>query len=227
MVSFVRFLPNSACMWIASKMEDMTPPRTEELVYISDHSFTSERLCFLETRICRELQFRLHRVTPFHFVHVYLRASQACASPSCHHFLDHAVMQQMTFYLLELSRSCYMISHRKPSLLAAACVYLARATLGLRDKQPNGENVFWTKTLEYYTGYSVDGLKDTVLEIHRLQTAAEKNSSHGVTPAFAKYKTEAYLRVSWKTVRRVEDLGLATTMKHEDINVNEVHTVIV
>lgn len=235
----------SACIWIASKMEDMTPPRSEDLVYISDFSFTPDKLRSLETRICKVLQFRLHRVTPFHFVHVNLRASQACAAPNCHHFLGRAsAMQQMTLYLLEISRSCYLLSHRKPSLIAAACVYLARATLGVGEKvQQHGSkggdgnnshgsvSVYWTKTLEYYTGYTVSDLKDTVLKIHRLQISAEK-SSNGVAPAFSKYKTEANLRVSLRTVRRVEELGffgtteMMTMIKHDDMIVDDENAVV-
>lgn len=241
---------DSACMWIASKMEDMTPPRTEDLVYISDYSFSSEKLRSLETRICQELQFRLHRVTPFHFVSVYLRASQAaCADVAAHHT---DLVLHLTLYLLELSRSCYALSLRKPNLLAAACVYLARATLGLREKplwqsrpvlfnitptagdadagkrtnlNQNNRSAFWTETLEYYTGYSVEHLTDTILQIHRLHTAAELSST-GVTPAFTKYKTDAHHRVSLKTVVRVEDLGFVTAISHEDLTVNTEHAVL-
>ena len=158
-------------------------------------------------------------------------------------------MLHLTLYLLELSRSSCALSHRKPNLLAAACVYLARATLGLRESlyqsrpvlqnitasgdagkrqnmhPKNNRGAFWTKTLEYYTSYSVDDMTDTILQIHRLHTAAELSST-GKTPAFTKYKTDARFRVSLKTVVRVEDLGLVTTIRHEDLTVNGEHAIL-
>lgn len=134
----------------------------------------------------------------------------------------------MTLYLLELSRSSYLLSSVQPSLLSAASVYLARATLGLRAKQPAAvdRHGIWTKTLEYYTGYSVEDLTQTVLQIHRLQLGAEK-SDYGVIPAFTKYKKPDKFSVSLKTVPLVEDLGVATNMVHNDLSiVTEDHSVL-
>jgi len=210
-------------------MEEVYPPRNEKFVYISDYSFTSDRFNHLESRICKFLEFRLQRVTPFHFVHIGLRASQACVAAACPHFLDHTVVKELTLYLLELSRASYGLSLRKPSLLAAACMYLARATLGMRaptDQAVEG-NEFWTKTLQYYTGYRVQDLTGTALRIHQWHMAAE-NSSTGVTPAFSKYRGETHLRVSLKTVPRVEDLGLETDMTHNtDLEVGENQEIVV
>jgi len=231
-VSFRLFLYCSACLWIASKIEEIYPPRNDKFVYISDYSFSSEKLINLETRICSLLEFRLQRVTPFHFAHVNLRASQACAVAACPHFLDHSVVLEMTLYLLELSRASYVLSLRKPSLVAAACMYLARATLGLRAPPSHAahESGFWTQTLQYYTGYSVQDLTGTVLRIHQWHMAAE-SAPAGVTPAYNKYRTEAHLRVSLKTVLRVEDLGLASTdapyAYNTAIEVNENREVVV
>jgi len=212
-----------ACLWLAAKIEEVYPPRNERFVYIADYSFTADKLNHLETRICKLLQYRLQRVTPFHFVYVNLRASQACEAVACPHFLDHTVVKEVTLYLLELSRASYVLSLRKPSLLAAAAMYLARATLGIRapaDQAVEG-NEFWTKSLEYYTRYSVKDLTGTALRIHQWHLSAE-SSPTGVNPVFTKYKAEAHLRVSLKTVPRVEDLGLETEMTHnEDMLIDE------
>lgn len=210
-------------------MEDRSPPSVEDLVYISDYSFSSDKLRRLETRICNMLEFRLQRTTPFQFLQVNLRASQACPLANCHRYLDNSLLLNMTLYLLELSRSSYILSSSPPSILSAACVYLARATLGLRAKQHEAavdEHGIWTKTLEFYTGYSVKDLTDTVLQIHRLQLGAEL-SDNGVAPAFLKYKKADTLFASLKTVLRVEDLGLATHMEHDDLAIAaEEHSVL-
>ena len=99
--------------------------------------------------------------------------------------------------------------------MAAAAIYLARATLGLREEDPgrqvtsahntstSNNNGYWTKTLQHYTGYTVDDLKDTVLRIYEYQLHAEQLA---IAP-YMKYRSRARLHVSLKTVLRVEDLG--------------------
>jgi hypothetical protein len=202
-------------------MEDKDSPSFDDLVYISDHSFSSEKLRLLETRICKELEFRLHRVTPLHFINEYLRASHACPDRSCE--FDHAVLRQMVMYLLELGRIPYELSIRKPSLLAASAMYLARATLGLREDCNDhavDRHGYWTKTLQHYTGYTVDDLKKTVLTIHQYQLAAEESNYNA---SFNKYRSRSFKSVSLKTALRVEDLGFDTTDKcHDDIEIDEL-----
>ena len=218
------------CLWLAAKIEEIFPPRNEKFVYISDYSFTSDKLNCLETRVCKLLQYRLQRVTPFHFVHLHLRASVACRAPACPHFLDRTVLQEMLFYLIELSRSSYVLSLRQPSLLVAASLYLARVTLGLRA--PVGQTVegndYWTRTLQHYTGYTVADLSTTVLVIHQWQLAAE-SSPAGVNPVFTKFGTDSRLKVSLKTVPRVEDLGLLGVNRthNDDLDVNDNRQVTV
>jgi hypothetical protein len=201
-------------------MEDKDSPSYDDLVYISDHSFSSDKLRQLETRICKELEFRLHRVTPLHFVNEYLRASHACPDRSCE--FDHSVLRQMVMYLLELGRIPYELSIRKPSLLAASALYLARATLGLRESSNDhavDRHGYWTKTLQHYTGYTVDDLKKTVLTIHQYQLAAEESNYNA---SFNKYRSRTYKAVSLRTVLRVEDLGFdATDKTHDGVEIDE------
>jgi hypothetical protein len=104
-----------------------------------------------------------------------------------------------------------------PSLVAAAAVYLGRATLGMREEDPgrqaaaastssannNNNNCYWTKTLQHYTGYSMDDLKDTVLRIYEYQLQAEQLA---IAP-YIKFRSRARLQVSLKTALRIEDLG--------------------
>ena len=196
----------SACAWIASKFEDRAPPSVEDFVYISDHSFTTNALRVIESRVCEELGFRLHRVTPYHFVNLFLRASHACPCRACQ--FDHPILRNLVCYLLELSRLSYKLSKRRPSLLTAACVYLARATLGIRERNPLhavDQAGFWTKTLQHYTGYSVEQLKSTVVAIHEYQSTAE-GSVH-MRGMFVKYGRSDRDSVSLKTALRKEDLG--------------------
>jgi cyclin A len=123
----------------------------------------------------------------------------------------------MTMYLLELSRLPYKLSFVQPSLLAAAAIFLARATLGMRDKeQALDDNGYWTKTLDFYTGYCLDDIKEVVLTIHRFQLAAAEGSLL-VQKIFRKYHSSEYRKVSAKTVLRVEDLGVDDIHHHDDL----------
>jgi hypothetical protein len=108
-------------------------------------------------------------------------------------------------YLLELGRLPYDPVTQKPSLLAAAAVYLARVTLGVQSSDVSVDPLGrWTRTLEYYTGYSHEELKETVLAIHSYHLAAEESQLKSV---FTKYKSKKHNRVALKTVPRVEDIG--------------------
>jgi cyclin A len=158
-------------------------------------------------------------VTPLHFVNEFLRANHACPDRSCE--FDHAVLRQMVMYLLELCRIPYELTASKPSLLAAASLYLARATLGLRETDSDhavDSNGYWTKTLQYYTGYAIDDLKKTVLTIHQYQLAAEESNFNA---SFNKYRSRAFKAVSLKTALRVEDLGFDATVNYDDLKIDE------
>ena len=108
-------------------------------------------------------------------------------------------------YMLELGRIPYAPVTKKPSLLAASAVYLARIILGVRsDDVTLDHQGRWTRTLQYYTGYKKSDLKETVLAIHKYHLAAEESTLKSV---FSKYKSKKYNRVALKTVPSVEDLG--------------------
>ena len=199
------FSHDSACIWIASKLEDENPPQISDLVYISDHSFSVEVLLGLEKRILKSLSFGVHRVTPMHFLQQFLRASQASVAESyassclCQ---DHPVMRQMTMYLLELSCISFDLSYRPPSLVTAAAVYLARSVLGLCNSHIG--NGFWSPTLQHITGYSVKELQDTVLLLHKYHLMAATSSlTNAMYSKYRKYRN--HLSVALKPSVRLDD----------------------
>ena len=199
LISRDRFqLLGATCTWLACKMEELSPPKVAQIAYISDNIYSVEQIKRMERRVCNALGFALVRQTPYPYIHEFMRASSECPDPGCE---SQPVLKEMVQYLLELGRLPYMPVTQKPSLLAAAAVYLSRVTLGLGG----GE---WTATLEYYTGYSKSDLKDMVLCIHSYQMAAEDSSLKSV---FDKYRSKKHRRVALKTVPRREDLGFDDT----------------
>jgi hypothetical protein len=153
-----------------------------------------------------------------HFVNQFLRASHACTCGVACTF-DHPVLRHMTMYLLELSRVSFDLSYRPPSLLTAAAVYLARATLGVR-----GETGFWSRTLEYTTGYSVEDVKDTVIFLLKYHLSAETNPNTHAT--FTKYRKRSVCAVAGKTAPRLDELvDLDLDVLHEDLTFDEIESV--
>merc|ERR1712183_871468 len=102
----------------------------------------------------------------------------------------------------ELSFLVYDFVPRKASLTTAAAIYLARVTLGLRDESPlsstlnNERNSFWSRTLEYYTGYNLFDLMIPVMDLHKAHLGSEGNKLKSV---FEKYSKEKYNCVALRT----------------------------
>ncbi|GAX29304.1 hypothetical protein FisN_16Hh262 [Fistulifera solaris] len=188
-----------ACLWIASKMEDKTPPEINDLVYISDHSFTRAKLVEIELRVCRTLNFRLHRVTPHHYLDTFLKASHAGDPPK-------QMLWDAAEYLLELSRLSFDISFRPPSLVAAAALYLARATIGIIHKGRS----YWSPTLAHVTQYSLEDIEDTVLMLHKYQLLASESKEFSAI--HSKYRPREHHHVALKVPPRFDRLAIDFTI---------------
>ena len=113
----------------------------------------------------------------------------------------------------------------RPSQVAAAALYLARATLNIRTpRNPRSPShriyphLYWSETLEHYTGYKVHEMRRSVLLIYRYQLQAEQL---GVA-AFDKFKETERCAVALKTARLLEELDLPDLrLKHEDWDLSD------
>lgn len=132
------------------------------------------------------------------------------------------MMEHLVFYLIDLSLVEYKFVGIKPSLVTAAAVYLARATLGIREVSPPSMSTpldsnsiirrssgpaavgFWSKTLQHYTGYDKWDLESAVKMLRQLHENAENSNLKSV---FVKYKAESYGKIVFKTVLNEDDLG--------------------
>lgn len=221
---------HSACTLIAAKLLEITPPGADEFVYISDNSYKRKDILEMEANIVNSLGFNLHFITPYHFVRRFLAASQA--SSPCSLSADRAamglgrynatndMMEKLVMYLLDLAMLEYRFVSMKPSLVAAAAVYLARCTLGIREPNtatPSSLNDeftspsfqraaegYWSKTLEHYTGYDMWAVEEPVKLLHKLQERAETSHLRSV---YNKHKKQAHHFVALKIVVGQEELG--------------------
>ena len=177
-----------ACMLIASKLEETQLVTTKDLAYMSDSTYTRSEIKDMEVKICDLLEFRLQTPTAYQFVDRFLRASDATAGqagPSPRS----PTLETLVSYLLELSLLDASFVETPADLMAASAVYLARATLGIRD----AHRQIWNTTLIHYTSLEASDLKETVLRLHCCQVNAEDSDLKCV---LAPYKTKEKYRVA-------------------------------
>jgi G2/mitotic-specific cyclin-B, other len=160
-------------MLIAAKYEELYSPEVRDFVYICDMAFCKEDILALEIQILNALNFSLTPATPLHFLR---RFSKAARSDSTTHTLSK--------FLVELTLPEYEMLVFKPSTVAAAAVYMARA---MRQLTP-----YWTPTLEYYTQHSVRDLRECATQ---LNAALIRTNTSSLKATRRKYSSPKLLSV--------------------------------
>ncbi|XP_010013140.1 PREDICTED: G2/mitotic-specific cyclin-B1-like [Nestor notabilis] len=125
-------------MLIASKYEEMHPPRVADFVYITGGTYTNSQICEMEIKILQALDFHLSRPLASQFLRM---ASEVAEVDMKQHVLAK--------YLMELSIVDYDMVHFPPSKTAAAASCLSLKLLNGRE---------WTRTLQRYTSYTENDL---------------------------------------------------------------------
>ncbi|VVA10026.1 PREDICTED: G2/mitotic-specific [Prunus dulcis] len=126
-------------MLLACKYEEVSVPVVGDLILISDKAYTRKEVLEMENLMLNTLQFNMSVPTPYVFMKRFLKAAQSDKK-----------LELLSFFLIELSLVEYEMLKFPPSLLAAAAVYTAQATLyGFKQ---------WSRTCEWHTSYSEDQL---------------------------------------------------------------------
>lgn len=128
-------------MLLACKYEEIWAPEINDFVCISAKEYTSEQLVAMEHTILNQLKFNLTVPTPYVFLVRFLKAAGSDKE-----------MENLAFFLVDLSLLHYIMIKYSPSMLAAAAVYTAQCTLK--------KSSAWSKTLILHTGYSEADLKE-------------------------------------------------------------------
>ncbi|XP_017085700.1 G2/mitotic-specific cyclin-A-like [Drosophila eugracilis] len=147
-----------AAMCIAAKYEENYPPKVDELVFLTDGSYTKAQVLRMEQVILKNLCFDLSTPTAYVFINTF---AALCDMPERLKFL--------ALYISELSLmegETYL--QYLPSLMSSASLALARHVLGME---------MWTAQLEEITTYQLEDLKTVVLQLcHTHKTAKELNT---------------------------------------------------
>jgi len=167
-------LVGTACMFIASKYEEIYPPDVGEFVYITDDTYTKRQVLRMEHLVLKVLGFDLSAPTSHLFVSQLGQMSQT-----------NEKTQHLAMYLNELSlMSGENFLRYTPSLVAAASIALARHTMGVEA---------WPSNVAEASGISVHELQECLVALHAVYVQAEGSAQQAVRE---KYKNSKYHAVS-------------------------------
>uniref|UniRef100_A0A0A9XLG3 G2/mitotic-specific cyclin-B3 n=1 Tax=Lygus hesperus TaxID=30085 RepID=A0A0A9XLG3_LYGHE len=132
-------------LFIACKYDERIPPALDDFVYVCDGLYHGDDLLIMERAMLRCVDYELGIPLSYRFLRRYARCGK----------YDMPLLTLARF-ILETSLMDYATIQCSDSKMAAAALYLALKMKGLD----------WTKTLEYYSGYRIDDVKDVVLKLN-------------------------------------------------------------
>lgn len=217
---------SSACLLIACKLNEVKKPRAVDIAFFTDSACTTKEICDMELKICVTLKFNLQVVTAYHFLDRFLDAShftygmssnkndfdvhwhgQSDASQIYVCSQRNPKLQAMALFTIDTALFIPALVDIKDSAIAAASLYLARALVGVRDK----DGMIWNEQLAYHTGYTMYQLSDIVSLLHLYQQKegdVEGTTSEDMKGLLKKYKNAEYHHVAYKTAIPAQDLKL-------------------
>lgn len=136
-------------IFVASKMEEISAVEVSDLLYISDNAYTFEEIILFEREVLLTINWNLTFPYSIHFLRRFSKAAQS-----------DGYVHTISKFLIELATLSYGMLKYLPSMQAAAAVYLGRRMAG--------EKVLWSKTAQFYSGYSVDQIMPCVKELNAL-----------------------------------------------------------
>ncbi|CAH2067559.1 unnamed protein product [Thlaspi arvense] len=175
-------------MLLACKYEEVSVPVVDDLILISDKAYTRREVLDMEKLMANTLQFNFCLPTPYVFMRRFLKAAQSDKK-----------LELLSFFIIELCLVEYEMLQYTPSQLAASAIYTAQSTLkGFED---------WSKTCEFYTGYTEEKLMDCSRKMVGLHHKAGTGKLTGV---HRKYNTSKFGYAA-----RVEPAGSQRLRSHE------------
>jgi hypothetical protein len=160
----------TASFLIATKMEDIYPAQSLDLMHLTNNSFTQEALFTAEIRVANTIKFSATFGTGLFFLTHFLRIEDE-EDQDFHYFAR---------FVLEICQTSDFFFGAPFSLMAAAAVHATRFVW---------RQSAWTKKLEGYTGYTVEDLKQPLEEIRFLVNSTERRESKFI---FRKYSCDLY-----------------------------------
>lgn len=176
-------LVGAAAMFVASKFDERIPPIIDDFLYICDGAYSRREMIKMEMNLLKVVKFNLGIPISYRFLRRYARCARI-------------TMPVLTLarYILEFSLMDYDTISIRDSAIASAALYLA-----LRMKKVSS----WTSTLEFYTGYKLEEIKDTVLLLNK---GIQKPPRAQIMTVRNKYSHRIFFEVAKTPLINDEDL---------------------
>ncbi|KAK8792011.1 hypothetical protein WA158_005388 [Blastocystis sp. Blastoise] len=159
-----------ACLSLAAKYEECSPPRLSQIIYMTVNTYTIQQLRDYEVEVMNTLQFKFTAPTAYRMMKRFLLVSMAKIDES-----------YLAMFILELSLLHYRFIRTLPSLLAASSLYLARSILNI---QP-----VWTDALIEHTQYTEDILTPVYTQ---LKDIFNNKPQPELSSVYRKYQKKEY-----------------------------------
>ncbi|CAN6296058.1 unnamed protein product [Urochloa humidicola] len=166
----------------AAKYEEVESSKMKVNKYtdITDNTYTKQQVVKMEADLLKSLNFEIGGPTVTTFLQRFIASCRGGNQKSSEK------LESMCSYLAELSLLDYDCISYLPSVVAAACLFVARFTI--RPKiYP------WNLTLQHNTGYKVSDMQKSIFIIHELQLSIRCPDQKAIRE---KYEDPKFGRVS-------------------------------
>ncbi|CAN6290273.1 unnamed protein product [Urochloa humidicola] len=174
---------------IAAKYEEIESSKMKVNKYtdITDHTYTKQQVVKMEADLLKSLNFEIGGPTVTAFLRRFIASCRGGNRTSSEKLVS------MCSYLAELSLLDYDCISYLPSVVAAACLFVARFTI--RPKMHP-----WNLTLQHNTGYKVFDLQKSIFIIRELQLSIRYPDQKAIRE---KYEDPKFGRVSTMAPREI------------------------
>ncbi|KEH35765.1 putative cyclin [Medicago truncatula] len=195
-------------MLIASKYEEITPPKAVDFCQITDNTYDLEEVLKMEADILKSLNFEMGNPNVITFLKRFIGI--ACENRKN----SNLQFEFLCSYLADLSLLDYECTRFLPSVVAASVIFLARFII-----RPGAHP--WTPSLCECLGYTSANLEDCVIILHDLYMSRKAGSFKAVRDKYKqnKLKCVANLPSSPEIPNHYFEKELCSTINF----VNEVH----
>ncbi len=179
-----------ACLFLATKIEEINTISVDSLVYLSDYSFDSAALISMEYTVIKILDFDINIPTRYYFLNRYSMAAQLNPKELC-----------FAQYVLELTLLDFSFYRFEMSKVAAAVIQFTIQALR-SITQPT-----WTESLRFYTRFYESDLSDLIFMIQNVHWNAEIIPQIASQKKFA--RSEMYCASNLPSIK-ISDLRFST-----------------
>ncbi|XP_058781171.1 putative cyclin-A3-1 [Vicia villosa] len=169
-----------SALLIASKYEEITPPKAVDFCEITDNTYELHEVLEMETHILKSLKFEMGNPN----VTTFLKRFVVIASEN--RKTSNLQFECLCNYLADLSLLDYECIKFLPSVVAASVIFLAKFIIRPRVHP-------WTLSLYESVGYGSYDLEECVIILHNLYLSRRAASLKAVRD---KYKQNKFKRVS-------------------------------